>query len=152
MIRAAKPGDIRYLLGVMGRIALAAYPHNKFNRDQAYILIRNAVASADHLVLIREVDEVPCGTIGGFTLAYDVFEKYYLLIKLLQSDTPWGLVALLTAMRKWAEGRRKIVRVAFIRDFLVTDRQAQVLHWAMTRAGYGLIGGTYQARTHGVSK
>jgi len=152
MIRAAKPGDIRYLLTVAEHIAKAAYPYNTFNKGQAYTLIRNAVSSADHLVLVREIDEVPCGTIGGFTLAYDVFEKYYLLIKLLQSDTPWGLVSLLTAAREWAEGRRKIRRVAFIRDYLVTERQEQVLHWAMTRAEYGLIGGTYQARTYGIPK
>lgn len=147
MIRAAKPGDIRYLLGVAEGIAKAAYPQNRFVKERAYSLIRTAVSSADHLALIREKDGVPCGTIGGFTLAYDVFEKYYLLVKLLQSDTVWGSIELLSAAREWAKGRRKIVRVAFIRDYLITDWQFRVLHRAMTRAGYILIGGTYQAVT-----
>ena len=152
MIRTARPEDIPHLLRVAGYIAKAAYPHLTFVRERAYKLIRNAVSSADCPVLIREIGGVPCGTIGGFTLEYDAFEKAYVLIKLLQSDSPYGLVMLLDAVREWAEGRRKVNRVALIRDYLITDRQTTVMHWALTRAGYILVGGTYQARTDGISK
>ena len=147
MIRKAKlPKDARHLLYVAQKITAVAYPHRKYDSHRAYALMQAGISSADHCVLIREKDDIPCGTIGGLTLELDVYSGHFVLIKILQSDTPHGLVLLIKELIAWTSKRKKVREIAFIRDFRVTDKQSKLLHWAFAKCGFEMIGGTYQLR------
>ena len=138
--------DGRYLMAVADSITRAAYPGRKYESRRAYAMFQRAISSAEHCVFVRTRDDVPCGTIGALTLDYDVFRGGFLLIKILQADTPQGLSLLIKQVVGWASGRRRVKEVAFIRDFQVTERQSTVLHWAFANCGFTLVGGTYQLR------